>query len=133
MRVKELYPDTDTEYFCIADYQPILKDLSALAFSVSDDDCQGYTLALYNPEPGCFGILELGWGSCSMCDALQNCSNFEEVQELYDELKNWIHWFESAEDLLFYLETHDWEGSPIRTDLSNRFIRMANSYVETSL
>ena len=55
-----------------------------------------------------YGILIFGWGSCSACDALQACRNWEEVAALRDDIARGIRWFESAGDALAYVREHDW-------------------------
>jgi len=56
-----------------------------------------------------YGYLSFGWGSCSGCDALQRCSSFEEVAELYNKLKNSITW-RTKEETAKWFDEHDWEG-----------------------
>lgn len=55
-----------------------------------------------------YGWLTFGWGSCSGCDALQACSNAQEVNELRDELYRSITWYDSKKELLEWLESKEW-------------------------
>jgi hypothetical protein len=107
--VRELYKDTDQKYyFSVYDYQPMIDAFGKVAIQVEDNDYQGDTRVLYDND-GKIGFLVFGWGSCSGCDALQACSNYDEVQELCDELQNKIQWFASKEEALAWAKEKDWE------------------------
>lgn len=70
-------------------------------------DYQGDTQALVR-DGDRYGYLLFGWGSCSGCDALQDCSSVAEATELRDSIAEGIHWFDSAADLRKYLGDRDW-------------------------
>lgn len=77
--------------------------------TVADNDYQGDTRYLLRSGAR-YGHLNVGWGSCSGCDALQACSTLEELQKLADEIEQSIQWFESQEEACQWFETHDWKG-----------------------
>lgn len=101
----EVYQDSDYGWY---DYQPMLKEFGKIVIQV-DDDYQGDSRVLYRKGRK-FGHLQFGWGSCSGCDALQACSDMDEIQELMDDLQSRIIWFNSAKAALKYFQEHDWEG-----------------------
>lgn len=111
---KEIYKDEWEEseenfYFsCIYDYQPILEEIGKILIQVDDDSYQGDSRVLFEKN-GKYGYLIFGWGSCSGCDALQACRDFDEVQELVDQLENDVRWFDTIEDLQKYFREKDWE------------------------
>lgn len=74
---------------------------------VDDDDYQGDTRVLLR-DGDRYGILTFGWGSCSGCDALEACRDYEEVTELRDGLWNRVHWEPSREAMLEYVNDKDW-------------------------
>lgn len=111
----ELYPEyvkVEEEYGCFygpGDYQPILSSFGIIVVQVDDNDYQGYSRVLYQ-DGNKFGWLQFGWGSCSGCDALQACTKMKEIQDLIDELRRDIKWFESSHKCLDFFNNHDWEG-----------------------
>lgn len=56
-----------------------------------------------------YGYLLFGWGSCSGCDAMADCRNVAQATELRDELVAGITWFDTAAELLSFLENRDWD------------------------
>lgn len=106
---KELYSQGGDGFGEEYDYQPILAEFGTIILQVDDDDYQGDSRVLYK-DNGKIGYLEFGWGSCSGCDSLQACENYDEIQELMDELRQSIMWFESEKEALRYFKEHDWEG-----------------------
>jgi thioredoxin-related protein len=113
--IKEVYPycESNDEYSWFDspyDYTPMLDSFGfEKLLQVDDSDYQGDSRVLYKDDNR-YGILIFGWGSCSGCDALQGCESFKELEDLQKELFDQIKWFESKEELLKYLTTHDWEG-----------------------
>lgn len=111
--VREAYPNhPDSDYwFCISDYDPLILSLGhEVCVQVDDSDYQGDTrLLLYDPVEDRYGLLIFGWGSCSGCDSLQACSNFDEVAELWEHLFTSIIWKNSAGEMLHFLCFRDWE------------------------
>jgi hypothetical protein len=106
---KDLYQNPGDVYFFPSDYQPMLAEFGEILVQVDDDGYQGDSRVLYRDGLR-FGYLCFGWGSCSGCDALQACDTVQEVQELMDELRDSIKWFDSAADAMQWIETHDWAG-----------------------
>lgn len=105
---KELYSSERVEKFGVWDYNPMLKEFGDILIEIDEDDYQGDSFILYKNEDK-YGFLTFGWGSCSGCDALQGCTNIEEVQELMDSLYNSIQWFDDLKSVKSYFETKDWD------------------------
>lgn len=102
-------------------YSPTYRDLVdsmnvTVLFEYEVGDYQGDTLYLLRQGYGKWGILHIGWGSCSGCDALQDVMDYswpesrEKVEKFRDELFERITWFDTQEALTKYLDEHDWEG-----------------------
>lgn len=102
---EEAYPK-NRSYFCAHDYTPMIDLFGHVLVRVDDQDYEGDTrLAYYKDNK--YGYLNIGWGSCSGCDALQACDNHEQVAELMKSLENNIRWFESLNDLKEYIQSED--------------------------
>jgi len=91
-----------------ADYDPIIESFGEVLIKVDDDDYQGDSRVLLK-DGNRFGVLIFGFGSCSGCDRLQACNNFNEIDELIQEMYNDIHWFDSLEECKTWAEERDWE------------------------
>ena len=112
---RELYPnhsqwydeqyDTEPCFETISDYQPILDSFGEILVQVDDHDYQGDSRVLYSFPSGSIGILIFGWGSCSGCDALQNCTSYDEVDELIRDLYSSIRLYTTPEKALEYFKT----------------------------
>ena len=57
-----------------------------------------------------WGIVCVGYGSCSGCDALQACSTLGDVGQLRDSISNGVRWADDAEGMLELLEDTDWRA-----------------------
>lgn len=58
-----------------------------------------------------YGIYQGYYGSCSGCDAYQGCHGDEKQEaKLSLEESKKVKWFNSREDLIEYINYHDWEG-----------------------
>ena len=110
------------------DYNYIVEDFGHVAIQVDDEDYQGDSRILFDNEDN-YGILIFGWGSCSGCDALQRCESWEELTELYDELLYSVTWFDTKEECIDYLNTHDWEGDFCWNEKTREFINRAIEYL----
>lgn len=89
-------------------YDTLLESFEVpIVLQVDDNDYQGDTRVLLRDGPR-WGILIFGWGSCSGCDALQDCSGLAEVTELRDKMWNDIHWEGSVADMYAYVSGKDW-------------------------
>ena len=130
-RVCYLYNTTPEQECYLYDYSPMIEDFGDVLFQVDDDDWQGDSYILYGSmnKNSRFGFLNFGWGSCSGCDALKGCSTWEEVQELYEELRSQIKWFDSAEEAYKWFIEHDWEGD-YSTKEKEWFIKIATCILE---
>jgi hypothetical protein len=113
MDVRSLYPMLDV--FDLCDYGPMIDAMGIILVQSEDGSSQGDTRVLLEKD-GKFGYLCFGWGSCSGCDALQACSNWDDVQELYDSLASQVKWFDGAREALEWFKTHDWESDYSRDE-----------------
>jgi hypothetical protein len=79
--------------------------------SVSEGDYQGDTWYLLRSlqDVTRYGMLTFGWGSCSVCDALQACDNNEDYEALRESLDGSITWGTISETIK-YIKTHDWKA-----------------------
>lgn len=68
-------------------------------------DYQGDFVYLLKNEDK-FGFVVVGYGSCSGCDALENCSNQEQVDQLKESIINDIFWG-TAEEVKKYITNED--------------------------
>lgn len=90
-------------------YDDLYKQFGTPLVDVDIGTYQGDTLVVLEKE-GKYGYLVFGWGSCSYCDILQSCENFDDLQNLSDHLETSIKWFDSKEELKAWVNKHDWEG-----------------------
>lgn len=98
-----------------SDYMPMLNEFGRIVVLMSENGYSGDTWVFYctGNEEGKFGksgYLQVGWGSCSGCDALQGCDSKDDVQKLMNELYSQIIWFDEEDDAITYFKEHDWEG-----------------------
>lgn len=105
-RAKEIYKK-DVWGWGFSDYQPIVNYFGNVIAQVEEGDYQGSTYVAYEKD-GKYGFLCFGWGSCSGCDALKGCGDFEELDELINDLENNIKWFNSVDELKSYI-TNDYD------------------------
>jgi hypothetical protein len=111
------------------DYQPMINAFGNVAIQVKDDDYSGDTRVLYDNGSE-IGHLVFGWGSCSGCDALQACDDYEELQELCNELQSKIIWFSNAKETLEWFTTRDWELQwDWHEEETQKYIDMAKKYL----
>ena len=123
---RTLYPDVGS-----CDYQPIIDHFGHVAVQVEEDDYQGDSWVLYH-NGNRVGFLTFGWGSCSGCDALQACSNYEELDELIEEMRRGIRWFASVRDCQDFFSKHDWEGDfGWSRGALPKFVERAKRYLRT--
>lgn len=104
---KELYP---VFYGMECNYDPIVNHFGKVILRSDDEDYQGDTRVLYQFGEE-YGYLIFGWGSCSGCDALQACCNYEELNILIEDLRNNIKRFPNKESALKHFKEYDWEGN----------------------
>lgn len=107
--IKEVYPITEYGSMDNYDYGPLLESFGYdILVRVDDDDYQGDSRLLFKDGQR-FGLMTFGWGSCSGCDALQDCDTQAEVDELRSFLHASIHWEPSAKAMLKHISEKDWE------------------------
>lgn len=115
--IREIYPNCvvtsewGDEYFeRQGDYDPLLESFEyEILLKIDDNDYSGDSRLILR-DKNKYGILIFGWGSCSGCDALLACESYEEIESLRQYLKDSIKWFDSPEELLQFMKTHDWKG-----------------------
>jgi hypothetical protein len=116
------------EYKLSSPYYESLIESAGVEILVNEDqhDYQGDSLLVVRRGSE-YGYLCFGWGSCSGCDALQACDTYGELAELRQELYDGIRWFDTATELLDYVNGKDWETEFLDRDLSSRFVASANN------
>src|SRR5581483_7208303 len=100
----------DRDDFYMDGYDGLIASMGhTVLYQVCLGDYQGDLMCLLR-DGDRYGILHIGYGSCSGCDSLAACNDdIEEVTQLRDELAQGIHW-RNLEETLQYLKNHDWEG-----------------------
>lgn len=112
----ELYPP-DPDYGALDgfpgiygySYQPIVDSFGKVLVQVKTESYSGDTYAVIEKDKQ-FGLLVLGWGSCSGCDALQGCGSYAEVDALIEKLEAGIVWRDSLPTLFAYMVDCDRDG-----------------------
>lgn len=108
-KIPEIYPDTKNEnFYGESDYTPMVKSFGEILIEVADNEYRGDTRYLLKNESK-FGLLIIGWGSCSGCDALQATNTIQELAELMQSIENDVKWFDSFEELRSYVKNKDWD------------------------
>jgi hypothetical protein len=101
MDVQQLFPETkEGDYGYLEDYpsyDEMVRALGDIVVQVDDDDYQGDSRYLIRSGER-FGYVNIGWGSCSGCDALQACTTVKDVQDLFDDIEGSIKWFDSLDE-----------------------------------
>ena len=92
-------------------YSDINKTFGTVLVEIDQDDYQGSSIvAIHNEELG-FGFVIYGWGSCSGCDALQDCHNAGDLRDLQMEIFNDFSWFPTLQDMQEHVRLKDWNGT----------------------
>ena len=119
--IRTVYPGLEEgeSFWAPGDYNPLLESLGYKIVVKKDDNAyQGDSFILFYDETGDhgeydgydqYGILVFGWGSCSGCDALQACDNYNQIEQLRNALHSEIRWDSASGQLKYFLE-HDWTG-----------------------
>ena len=68
-----------------------------------------------------YGVLEYGYGSCTTFDSLGECETSLQVEQYMTELMDNITWFYTEEDLINYINTHDWGENDIEMKVLEEF------------
>jgi hypothetical protein len=114
-----------------SDYTPILEAFGLFVVRQDEDGYTGDSWVLYADAGRGFGFLQFGWGSCSGCDALQDCGSYEQLAKLMAELFESIRWLKRPE-MLKLLQEHDWAGDYSSCDEQRRFVQEAIAYLESA-
>lgn len=127
---RRLYPDAfgGSPWQGPTDYTPIIEHCGTVIERWDYDGYQGDTRVLLRNE-GRFGFLEIGWGSCSGCDALQGCHGWAELDELTKEIAGSVTWFASKDEALLWFRERDWSG---QYNLSPEFGAKCVAYLEAA-
>lgn len=96
---KTLYPDRFREaYDWVDDYTPIIESFGTVLVRADDEGYEGDTFALVQASDGRFGVVTIGWGSCTGCDALQACKSYADVDEVISDIARGARWFATTEE-----------------------------------
>ncbi len=137
INVTRVYPQVSEKWgWGVGDYEPMVTAFGQRTIVSEDDaDYQGdsYRLLGDGDEPDQkYGLLIFGWGSCSGCDALQQCDSVAELQDLADSIQDSIKWFCNKSDLRKYMEEHDWEGDwHWRQEAARDFRRQVKEFLDS--
>ena len=137
-RARALYPDctriyTDRTYFeAPDDYTPLLNSFGTVLIRVDDDDYEGDSRILLHKD-GRYGFLIFGWGSCSGCDALQDCDSYDDLDALIDQLENEIHWFDSIDAAHTYIIEQDTNGRNFYSHNTSKWKEFVSAIVTSPL
>lgn len=96
-------------YPYLSDYTPIVESFGDVLVHASVGSYQGDDYALVYDSAEGYAFVEIGWGSCSGCDALQACGGLAEVAALRNDIYATLT-YRSPEDLLAWMRSHDWKG-----------------------
>jgi hypothetical protein len=99
---QELYPDCDVGYGP-SDYTPIIESCGEVLCRVDDGGYHGDSRVVVKNDEGKFGLLIFGWGSCSVCDALQAAGNWHELQAVVESVQRGVVWFATLDALKQYV------------------------------
>jgi hypothetical protein len=107
---KSLYPNF--EPYELTTYTPIINYFGKVIISHSDDDWSGDTIAIiqHPTSQDMIGYLQFGWGSCSGCDRLKACENYNDLAKLIENMENSIIWKHNESDMVDWINNRDWEA-----------------------
>jgi len=111
-------------------YKDLLTDNTGIniVVSLTEDGYQGDDYWVVRRESdSAIGFLEIGWGSCSGCDAWEGANGYAytddekaaakvRLDELRDELLAKVHWEPTAEAFFAWWDARDWEGCTYAED-----------------
>lgn len=90
----------------IFDYMPIINEFGIAVVYLEETGYNGDTLVLLKKYDK-YGLLNIGWGSCTGCDALQACESYKDVDKLIDKLEREIKWFYNLNSAKEYITSDD--------------------------
>lgn len=86
----------------LSNYDDIVGLFGVILSANHQDDYQGDSIYTIKQNSTHWGLLVVGWGSCSGCDALQMCDTLTDLVELTEELMNDIKWYNTLAQLKQY-------------------------------
>lgn len=89
--------------------------------AVDEDDYQGSSLLVLRDGTR-YGVLTYGWGSCSGCDALQACNTRTDFDELREDLRRGITWFDGFTEMQAHVAGKDWTLDYVNNELAEKFV-----------
>lgn len=105
-RARGIFTGYDGEFSSSGNYKDIAKLFGHVLVEVVGGSYQGDMWFLIENR-GKYGFLNVGYGSCSGCDALQACSSFDEANVLIESMENGIQWFNSLKEAQDYISNED--------------------------
>ncbi len=138
-KAKELFSDVDISKSFpfelgvlnnIEGYNRIVSCFGEIKLASHDEDYQGDSrYVIYDPETKKYGWLQIGWGSCSGCDAFYGCRSYEDMDALIAELYEDIVWFDTVKDAIDFFISHNWEGDySYHEEKQREFVKQAILY-----
>lgn len=84
-----------------------------ILYSWEEPYYQGDAFFVLQGEDGRLGLMVYGFGSCSVCDALQACSTTQDVADLANEMLEETRWFDDKDAMRAFIndpesKLNDW-------------------------
>lgn len=87
-------------------YNDLIEDFGSVVLSETFGSYQGDMFYVFEKD-GQYGFLEVGYGSCSGCDALEACQSISDLYDLQASLRSSIRWFDTYSELKDYAMSDD--------------------------
>ena len=113
------------------DYHELLSSMNLYSILfVEEGDYYGETLVLLKNQRNDYGILNFCWGSCSGCDALEDCDTYEELDELRNQFFQKTHWANSCKELCQWWINRDTAiYESVDEKLNENFVKILRTYI----
>lgn len=111
-KAEDLYPGCNKygDFWAPYSYEPIYNSFGEVIKEEDIGDYQGDTQVLLRDKPtGKYGYMMFGWGSCSMCDRLQGCDSYHDVNDLIRHLWSSVRWFDDDREAYNFFRNHEWK------------------------
>lgn len=104
-QIEAAYPDGPTFF----GYDDMVIRIGEVLAREDDGDYQGDTYALVKGPDGRIGFVSFSWGSCSGCDALQACDTYQDVADLFAQIRDSVRWFRTLDEAKAWVVSPDQE------------------------